>query len=400
MVLTITICPLFYSLSLFHFFKGKKKKHFLRSDPKARIYFHAFPQKTLRWAGRGREVFFLLVVKESAKPTGTKLYNYLLVRKQETTHHRMVNLIINPASKKLKKINCDTTPNTRLSAIIDAYAKKNNVSDPNRIKFSFVDGNSKKLTLKTYLTLEENGLDFSKSKTLEVTAKDVGPQIGWRTVYFIEYLGPIIIHALFYYGFYDAGEMTTTQIVSFNFTLLHYLKREYETLFVHTFSSDTMPLAYLFRNSGHYWIINGVFIAFSIYAPQLTFHESKFQEILHHVEDRSLDDLKWYIGLLIIFELSNFYCHVILRRLRADGSREHKIPFGFAFKFVSFPNYLFECLAWLTFAIMTNNWSSYFFFVVGTATMMSWAKQKHAKYKKTFGDKYPRNRKAMIPFIF
>lgn len=313
----------------------------------------------------------------------------------------MVHLMISPASKALKKINCDTTPNTRLSSIIEAYAKNNNVSDPNRIKFSFTPkpDAKKKVTLKNYLTLEENGLDFSETDTIHVTAKDVGPQIGWRTVYFIEYLGPIIIHALFYYAWYDAGNMTYTQIASFNLTLLHYLKREYETLFIHTFSSDTMPFAYLFRNSGHYWIINGLFIAFSIYAPQDVSYEGPWK-FIHHVENRSLDELKWYIGIMAFFELCNLYCHIILRRLRSDGSREHRIPHGFAFKFVSFPNYFFESLSWAVFAAMTNNWSSIFFLLVGTGTMMMWAKQKHARYRKTFGDKYPKSRKAMIPFIY
>jgi hypothetical protein len=32
--------------------------------------------------------------------------------------------------------------------------------------------------------------------------------------------------------------------------------------------------------------------------------------------------------------------------------------------------------------------------------MFIWASKKHRAYKKEFGDKYPRNRKAMIPFIF
>ena len=318
----------------------------------------------------------------------------------------MVNLIINPLSKKLKKINCDTTPNTRLSAIIEAYAKKNGVSDPNRIKFSYLAEDNdkekdkkKRLPLKNYLTLEENGLDFAQASTLNVYAKDVGPQIGWRTVYFLEYLGPMIIHSLFYYGYYNAGEMTYTQVLAFNLTLLHYLKREYETLFIHTFSADTMPFAFLFRNSGHYWI-NSLLIAFSVYSPQNVAYSNQFWSIVHHVEDRSLDELKWFGGAMVVFEICNLYCHIILRRLRSDGTRAHKIPYGFAFKFVSFPNYFFEFLSWTVFAVMTNNWSSYVFLVAGTGTMMMWAKQKHAKYKKTFGDKYPKNRKAMIPFIF
>jgi very-long-chain enoyl-CoA reductase len=32
--------------------------------------------------------------------------------------------------------------------------------------------------------------------------------------------------------------------------------------------------------------------------------------------------------------------------------------------------------------------------------MALWALKKHKAYKREFGEKYPRGRKAMIPFIF
>lgn len=32
--------------------------------------------------------------------------------------------------------------------------------------------------------------------------------------------------------------------------------------------------------------------------------------------------------------------------------------------------------------------------------MLVWAQKKHARYRKEFGKDYPRNRKAMIPFLF
>lgn len=316
----------------------------------------------------------------------------------------MVDLIINPANSRLKKIRCDTTPATRVSSIVEAYAEANGKIDPNRIKLSYVDEESKekskaKRTLKAHLTLEENGLDFKTSPTINVTAKDVGRQIGWKTVYIIEYLGPMFIHAFFYYAYYDAGNVTHTQLLAFNLTLLHYLKREYETLFVHTFSSDTMPFAFLFRNSGHYWIINGVLISYAVYAPQ-NVNYSGIWKYVFHVADRSSEELQMYGVLMVVFELCNLYCHVLLRRLRSDGSREHRIPRGFAFELVSFPNYMFESLSWLVFALMVNNWSAYLFLIVGTGTMMVWAKQKHAKYRKEFGDKYPAHRRAMFPYIF
>jgi very-long-chain enoyl-CoA reductase len=67
--------------------------------------------------------------------------------------------------------------------------------------------------------------------------------------------------------------------------LLHFLKREVETLFVHRFSHGTMPFAYIFRkcvsllhepvkfealifiSSFHYHIFGGVFLAYAIYSP-------------------------------------------------------------------------------------------------------------------------------------
>jgi very-long-chain enoyl-CoA reductase len=46
------------------------------------------------------------------------------------------------------------------------------------------------------------------------------------------------------------------------------MKREVETLVVHRFSHDTMPLFNLFKNSFHYWITGGVFMAYFLYHPQ------------------------------------------------------------------------------------------------------------------------------------
>ncbi|KAH3665983.1 hypothetical protein OGAPHI_004172 [Ogataea philodendri] len=315
----------------------------------------------------------------------------------------MVNLIIVPRSKNLRKINCDTDPRTKVQAIINEYSNVNKIN-PNRVRISVVedeeskDKKSVRKTLKNEKTLEANGLDFSKTDTITVYAKDVGPQIDWRTVYLIEYFGPILIHSLVYFLLYNPEFNTPTQVASYVLSTLHYLKREYETTFIHMFSADTMPLKYLFRNSGHYWIFNGLFIALCVYAPQRYY--TGIQKYIFHVEDRTLDELYVFAGLWATCELANFYCHYLLMKLRSDGSREKRIPYGFFFSLVSFPNYFFESLGWLIYAIMNNNWSSYLFFIIGTGTMMVWAKQKHRNYKKTFGDDYPKNRKAMIPFIF
>lgn len=49
--------------------------------------------------------------------------------------------------------------------------------------------------------------------------------------------------------------------------ILHFLKREYETMFVHRFSSSTMPFSNLPKNCFHYWILSGVNLAYWVYRP-------------------------------------------------------------------------------------------------------------------------------------
>lgn len=118
--------------------------------------------------------------------------------------------------------------------------------------------------------------DRATLKSLGVTEdetiylKDLGPQISWRTVFLVEYAGPLIIHPLIWHvsqsvwGTYTPSRM---QIVSLTLILLHFLKREYETVMVHRFSNSTMPLFNLFKNSAHYHILSGLLLAGALYGP-------------------------------------------------------------------------------------------------------------------------------------
>ena len=42
---------------------------------------------------------------------------------------------------------------------------------------------------------------------------------------------------------------------------------------------------------------------------------------------------------------------------------------------------------------------AWFFLVAGSYMMTQWAVKKHRNYKKEFGNQYPKNRKALFPFI-
>ncbi len=102
--------------------------------------------------------------------------------------------------------------------------------------------------------------------------------------------------------------------------LLHYIKRELETIFVHRFSNDTMPFMNIFKNSVHYWGFFGVCNMYFFLHPDYTPPSWASQE--------------FYIGATVFFcicEFLNLMCHIQLMNLRKPGTTERGIPQGYGF---------------------------------------------------------------------
>lgn len=226
-----------------------------------------------------------------------------------------------------------------------------------------------------------------------------GPQISWLLVFIIEYLGPLLIHPLIYYfrsSIYrnpksDDAEFpgpSYVQQLSFALIIIHFLKRELETLFVHRFSLATMPLPNIFRNCAHYWILSGFLIAYTTYGPRAK-------------AAGPTNGWLAYPGLLLfaIGELANFSAHIILRNLRSSNGTERGIPKGLGFDMVTCPNYLYEVISWIGIWMVNRSVSTGIFLAVAGAIMAIWAKQKERKYRKEFGDKYKRKPSVMLPGI-
>lgn len=139
-------------------------------------------------------------------------------------------------------------------------------------------------------------------------------------MFLIEYLGPLLIHPLMFqlrpyiYSYSGSSSFpppSALQSVSLLLICLHFLKREYETVFVHRFSAATMPVRNIFKNSFHYWVISGVFVAYFIYGPAAP----------------TAGEIRPWITLpgLVLFivgELGNLYSHLVLRSLRSSGGKE------------------------------------------------------------------------------
>ena len=209
-------------------------------------------------------------------------------------------------------------------------------------------------------------------------------------MFIVEYGGPLLLHALFFfvpalYGV-DKVEHQPVQQIGFACVMFHYLKREFETVFVHRFSNATMPWFNIIKNSTHYWILSGVFIAYPLYHPLYT---------------NSLDMpvVYTFVVLFLIAELGNGHAHIIQRNLRPPGTRKRAIPYGQLFELVSCANYTWEILAWCAFAYFTQLLTAWLFVVVYTGQIAVWALKKHKRYHKEFPN-YPRNRKALVPFLF
>lgn len=228
-----------------------------------------------------------------------------------------------------------------------------------------------------------------------ITFKDLGPQISYRGVFVIEYAGPIFLMMLYslrpkiLYGDSAQAALPFSKVAKIGviFWIMHFLKREYETFFIHKFSRPTMPLNNLFKNSLYYWSFAAV-IGYYLCHPDYNNTNSPLQV---------------HIGatIFVLSEIGNLICHIMLSRLRPkEGSNLRVIPTGFLFNYVSCPNYTFEVLTWIGFSIMTSLTFSYVFTIIGLYQMSDWALKKHKVYLSTYNDEYKKlKRKAIIPFV-
>ncbi|KAI8977534.1 3-oxo-5-alpha-steroid 4-dehydrogenase-domain-containing protein [Mycotypha africana] len=294
----------------------------------------------------------------------------------------------NPKSAKFPiTLELNGTPGTiRTSDVNKAIQQKFPVYYPDRQRLTTED----KKPLHVEKSLQEQGIEENAT----IYFKDLGAQIGWRTVFLIEYFGPILIHPIVYYLpklFYGSSFVhSRMQTATFYMVVAHFIKRELETLFVHRFSHGTMPFRNVFKNSAHYWLLSGINLAYWVYGPW--FAQGRNAAVRSDV---------WLYGCVAVWawaELSNLMTHITLRNLRPPGTRVRAIPYGYGFDLVSCPNYFFEFIGWSAVCFLTTSWSAFLFNIVATGQMYIWAVKKHKNYRKEFRE-YPRNRTAMFPFI-
>lgn len=238
---------------------------------------------------------------------------------------------------------------------------------------------------------------------------ELGPQISWRAVFVIEYFGPILFHVLalllrpylytyvWSYAFPTTkyAPLSTTQWLVWYMFIIHFVKREIETLFVHRFSAATMPVSNVFRNSAFYWLAGGLLVSLFVYSPA---------SLAAKVPDEGALTTDWLnlagLALYVFGEVSNAIVHLNLASLRRPGGTERGIPTGYGFGLVTCPNYFFEVVAWIGVLLVSRSWTIPAYMVNGIYYMRLWAMQKEKAYRRDFGDKYKKKRYVMLPGLF
>jgi very-long-chain enoyl-CoA reductase len=171
---------------------------------------------------------------------------------------------------------------------------------------------------------------------------------------------------------------------------VHFVRRTWESAFVHRYSKPSIGPGDYLTEYVYYWGF-GAWIAWSVTSSAKPLPLVALQVL--------------GFALFVVAEAGNARAHRVLRALRAPGGLERQIPRGPLFRRLSCPHYLFEILSWLGFNLVTQTGAGVAFMLVGAGILGAWAHTRHAAYRKEFDgqdgrEKYPDERRALIPFVF
>jgi protein-S-isoprenylcysteine O-methyltransferase Ste14 len=165
-------------------------------------------------------------------------------------------------------------------------------------------------------------------------------------------------------------------------TLVHFVKRDLEVLFVHKYSGH-MPLLTGINGSVTYVAVAMIQCYFAAQVPA----------------DMCVE-WTWYVGVALFWVgLGGVtYHHWLLATLRKPGEKGYKVPHGGFFEYVATPHYFFELIEFLGKAILSQH-----LLCLGTFVWMCCYLGDRAvnqsKWNREKMTDYPKNRRHLLPFI-
>jgi 3-oxo-5-alpha-steroid 4-dehydrogenase 1 len=215
------------------------------------------------------------------------------------------------------------------------------------------------------------------------TTKGWGIEISNRLGWILMEVPSFLIILYFYLSSNQSAYATLLSML----WLFHYLNRTFIFPFRIRTKGKKMPLTIVFSaiffnffNAG----LNGYYLANYDSYTNMNFTTWNF----------ILGAILFVIGF-IINQLSD---HILIN-LRKPGETGYKIPKGFLFKYISCPNLFGEFIQWSGFALMAWNFPATTFLIWTAANLFPRAIKHHKWYLEKF-DNYPKNRKAVIPWVW
>ena len=133
--------------------------------------------------------------------------------------------------------------------------------------------------------------------------------------------------------------------------------------------------------------------------------QARWLTALGPVYDESLLRFPRFVGGLLVWLHGfclNYQADAILRGLRTGkpGEPRYSIPRGGLFELVSGANYAAEIYEWAGFAIAAWSLPALTFAAFTFLNTAPRGYKHHLWYLEKFEDRYPKNRKAVIPFVW
>lgn len=196
----------------------------------------------------------------------------------------------------------------------------------------------------------------------------------------------VVLIVLYYFAFTGTEKQSLVNCIILSFFTIHYINRTFIFPFMIRTKGKKMPVSIAIMGIA-FNIANGFLIGY--YLGNFKVYDNAW---LHHPA--------FIIGTLIFFVafIINLKSDHILIHLRKPNETGYKIPQGGLFRYISCPNLFSETVEWGGFALLTWSLPGFAFFVWSFANLIPRAISHHKWYKMKF-DNYPKDRKAVIPFI-
>ena len=213
--------------------------------------------------------------------------------------------------------------------------------------------------------------------------KGWGPSVKSKWAWMImELPSPVLMT----YFFMSSRHKGTVQLIFISLWLAHYLHRS---------------LIYPFTQSGHDKPYPVVVMAMAFIFNCFNGFVNGYG-LFRYVDYSFSWIMRWqFLAGFIIF-IAGFIINKIadekLRKMRKRSPDEYVMPRGWLFNLVSSPHYFGEILEWSGWALLTLSTAGLAFALFTFANLFPRAWASHMWYKASFSD-YPKNRKAVIPFL-